>query len=159
MKQLELTDEHIEKLHEMCEKLFPEYPYIRIEPNYGMNNDPRVHMFDKSSEKLWKKELEDDFSWDNVDTNEADVNIHWFEFVFLHLPGALQSIMTDDQAWRKSPAYVGNVQRWEEGDQWTFYSEFHFHYPKACGTGSRVVPPNPIDYLYDEFLKVINNNE
>jgi hypothetical protein len=79
--------------------------------------------------------------------------IHWFEFVFLHLIGRLQEALPDTLVWRDQPPYVGNVFNWKEGNKWTLYTEFMFAYPKACWGGS-VYPNNPIDYLYEQFLKL-----
>lgn len=128
MNAIKLTKAHKSKLLEMCEKLFKDKDH-----------------------NLFKITLDDEILWVN---KKAGINkTHWFEFVFMYLVGRIQEKMPDEHIWRRIPLYVTNVYGSFEGTKWTLYSEFMFHYPKACFGGS-VYPTNPIDFLYEEFKKI-----
>jgi len=80
MQSIELTQEHKDKLLEMCKALFPEYNifYFRIDSKsstihpkegYTNNNILRIGKFGK-----------------------LDLSIHWFEFCMTHLSIAISKI-------------------------------------------------------------------
>ena len=82
MKNIELTEEHKVKLLEMCELLFPEYKFIRIEESANMS--------------AWEYEFNNlCFSKKSESYFDIEINIHWFEFCVTHLFYALYD------NWRK----------------------------------------------------------
>ena len=132
MKSIELTKKHKEYLSEMCEKLFPEYPYIVIEE--FESNEPRVFMFNKDSEKFWKKaakEEKEKFDWENISLYEADINIHWFEFCMTYLQNRLVFLL-------KEP-----IDTWNN----VLIGKLHFYFENKTVN-------HLVDYLYEEFRKL-----
>lgn len=75
--------------------------------------------------------------------------IHIMEATMFWLPELIQEALPDKLVLRKQPRYVGNVRRWREGDTWTLYSEFWFHFPKKMKLSE-----HPVDWLYKEFKKI-----
>lgn len=132
MKSIKLTEEHKEKLLEMCKVLFPEYKKIDWYIDGDGNDDYDILI------------IKDEMPY---------ILIHWFEFCFMRLIHRLQENLPDKLVYRKQPPFVGNVFSWKKGNKWTMYSEFMFAYPKAIYGGSSY-PNNPIDYLYKEFKKL-----
>lgn len=136
MQSIELTQEHKDKLLEMCKILFPEYINVEIElePDYeGLQYFIQLNKTDKIKEWIY---------------------IYWFEFVFIHL---IEKLSEKLNIWEDIPAHVNNVYPNTKG-KWNIYTKFHFFYPKACwggcSNGKYKIPMNPIDYLYDEFKKL-----
>lgn len=129
MKSIKLTEEQQNKLLNMCEALFPKYRWFITKKSnlqgFTIGNDVEVYKGEKPC-----------------------IFIHWYEFISRYLVEAIQHKMSDDIAWRDQPPYVGNTFGWKEGSKWTMYTEFCFRYPKNLYTD------NPIDWLYNEFLKL-----
>ena len=148
MKAIKLTEEHESKLLEMCNALFPEYKDVKVKT---FNNGKKMTDTDTTRIRGLCVELPY-IDMGNIDPFINYHCIHWFEFCVVHLVSAVQNAMPKELVWREQPAYVGNVYRWEKGDKWTLWTEFHFHYPKALWCGG--YPRNPIDFLYSEFKKI-----
>lgn len=159
MKSVELTEKHKSKLLEMCKVLFPEYNEWRfgkvtaegnIEDFYQKSKNlswEEKEKYEQSCDFIW---IEKDFKYkhdDDIERSETWV-IHWFEFVCTHLIKKLQSSLPKDKIWRNQPKYVSNIFDWKDGNKWTLYSEFFFHYPKNMNK------MHPVDYLYEEFKKL-----
>lgn len=92
MKPLELTKKHKFNLLEMCKKLFPEYPFIFFKENMDTGDTSFLGFFNKESEEYWvneAKEYEEKFEWSDIDEDECDVTIHWYEFCMIHLTDKL----------------------------------------------------------------------
>jgi hypothetical protein len=136
MKPIELTEEQEDKLIVMCETLFTEYyfEFIRKELNANFTVD--------FLEITLKSEVDD------VTKTVDYIQTPWFEFCILYLVIKLQDNLPSKLVYRNQPAYVNNIYGWEEGNKWTMYSEFFFHYPKNINI------KHPIDYLYEEFKKL-----
>jgi len=140
MQPLTLTEEQIAKLLEMCNALFPEYVGISV-------HDGTCDLCLEGVVQLKISER-----WNNW------IQFHWFEFIWLHLVSRLQDELHyklgDEAVWSEQPYYVGNVFGHCEGTRkWTLYTNFFFHY-----TGNTFKwKQHPIDFLYNEFLKLNNN--
>lgn len=133
MQSIQLTQEHKDKLLEMCKVLFPEYNYFYITYQNG-NSD--------ASDNAQR--------WVNcTDRKGKEITIHWFEFCMIHLIERLNDKL---DWWEDIPPYVSNVYG-EACGKWNVYTKFHFLYPKAIHGGS-IVPRNPIDFLYEEFKRL-----
>ena len=147
MNSIQLTEEHKIKLAEMCRALFPEY--INLEFNNNNLCFLTQETFDIALEfETFGVNKDYNFKVSDLYLEEYDIEIHWFEFVFINLVSKIQNSLPEELIWRDQPEYVKNVFSWEKGNKWTMYSEFHFKYPKNIYT------EHPIDYLYTEFQKI-----
>jgi len=143
MKPLNLDKQQRKKLLKMVKILFPEYYWKPVYEGDDVDNQAYL-----DGENIFHFEYIVKYFKGGIQVDYA--LIPWFEFVFLHLIGRLQDALPEKEVWREQPPYVGNIFEWKEGAKWTLYTEFHFTYPKACSGGS-AYPPNPIDWLYEQF--------
>lgn len=71
MNSIELTEQHREKLLEMCKALFPEYPEVIMTTDYFMVETGEIEFR----------------NWKDIDHRKwiTTKPIHWFEFCYKHL--------------------------------------------------------------------------
>ena len=129
MKNIELTNKHRTKLRIMCNNLYPETTLIKVNNKtlsfYSANKEGHIYKGDK-----------------------AYLKMHWFEFCMIYLVKKISEL----SEYSNQPPYVNNVYDWKDGNKWTFYSKFFFHYPKNNNI------EHPVDYLYKQF-KTLNNEK
>lgn len=117
MKNIELTEEHKSKLLEMCKELFTEYDF-RINKPLFCNNESL------STIQLGNKNV-------NIYENE----IHWFEFVTIHLINKIRDLLL-----KQGLINIGSSDSpWQVKQLLSAYYSVNYH---------------PIDYLYEEFKKL-----
>ena len=130
MRQIELTEEHKEKLLEMAKKLFPEYKRIEI-TDYQIDID-RNHT-NPIFVDLYKGEL----------TVPFDIySIHWFEFCMTHL--AEKIINPKDENTSKIKKKYENLYT-DTMANWWFMQDPGLRESFAL---------DPINWLYKEFKKL-----
>jgi hypothetical protein len=90
MKAIELTDEHKDKLLEMCDVLFPKYDDIQISKNYYPDILIKLGTLNCPSENI------PDLLW-LVDNKNDDFEVfHWFEFCLTKLPKKIDDALNLD---------------------------------------------------------------
>lgn len=77
MISIELTQEHKDKLIEMCEFLFPKYDFRILSEYFGINDNSHIHG-DQNNIIIFSKK-----------TNTWVTTFHWFEFCMTHLSHAI----------------------------------------------------------------------
>lgn len=127
MKPLELTNEHKDKLLEMTEKLFPEYNNIYFRIDSKLSN---INTAGQDSNIL---------RLGNLKTN-LDISIHWFEFCIIWIP---EKIVRHPKF---NNEFIIGMPQYYDG------SEVIDYIMESCV--NLVKDINPIDYLYEEFLKL-----
>lgn len=124
MKAIELTQEHKDKLLEMCKALFPE-------DIFSFNNDDGEDGI-----------IDRNFAGDNVpfekllSWKDEGSHFHWFEFCMTHLPVELHRYAMHEHNVEPKDALriiTTNLLRFED------FGRYEIH---------------PIDYLYNEFKKL-----
>lgn len=148
MYSIELSPEQRKRLLEMAEYFFPEYGF-------------RIDSIKKDFQWICDKET------GNVNLSEyvcsdqyllliynhggsemqftPDYIMSWYEFTMRYLPGMISQL----SEWETMPPYVGNVYPLSKQGRWTFYTKFHFTFPKEH-------IKHPIDVLYTQYKKVVH---
>ena len=149
MKNIELTEEHKSKLLEMCVELFREKSEINSIQNFRISNDYVLGLSDHTlycenrdiSDNYYNgEEVPEDELWNfyTYPIKYFDINIHWFEFCMTHLCDKISMNLTNQMC-------IGMPQYYDESEKLDWNSQSLVSMLKEC---------HPVDYLYEEFLKL-----
>ncbi len=112
MKSIELTEEHMSKLIEMCQVLFPEYKYCRfVESKFSEYEEGKYEYLSFFNNMLFGI----------TDTN---VKIHWFEFCMTHLATILYNKLDSPQRGFTILYYRGMILQEADHPVNYLYEEF-----------------------------------
>lgn len=129
MKSIELTEEHKVKLLEMCKILFPEYFYWELDHHiitaHIKGNDDEVY-----------------------EDEPYDIAIHWFEFCMTHLIVKLSKEFTK-QKLSKADYTDNQYPNW-----FSQKVSYHLNPFRNEEFEEDILFIHPVDYLYEEFLKL-----